>query len=217
MLPAAATRPHPTPPQPPPKSVRSKLRTYNSDRQAAAKPAATRKIPCWIPDNRAGSIMAIAHTLRRMSSSRLRIGRHSTPGAFYSVTVIVNRRVDLFSNSALARLVTDALHAATSPGLAWVVMPDHVHWLLQLRDVDLTQEIQTFKSRAARAINSARGMSGAIWQSGFYDHRIRGNEDLRRQARYVVANPVRRGLVERIEDYPHWWCPWVTCTEDLWI
>ena len=86
-----------------------------------------------------------------MSSPRLRIGRHSTPGAFYSVTVIVNRRVDLFSDSSLARLAIDALHAATSPGLAWVVMPDHVHWLLQLRDVDLTQEIQTFKSRAARA------------------------------------------------------------------
>ena len=42
-----------------------------------------------------------------------------------------------------------------------------------------------------------------MWRVGYYDHRLRGGEDLLMQARYVAANPLRAALVETIEDYPH--------------
>ena len=94
-------------------------------------------------------------------------------------------------------------------------MPEHVHWLLCLQSTTLSRCVQVFKSRTARAINLARGTTGKVWQAGFYDHQVRNDEDLRLQARFMVPNPVRRGLVARIEEYPHWWCPWICSTEDL--
>ncbi len=41
------------------------------------------------------------------------------------------------------------------------------------------------------------------------DHALRKDEDLVHLARYVVANPVRAGLVERLGDYPLWDAQWV--------
>jgi len=99
--------------------------------------------------------------------------------------------------------------------LAWVVMPDHVHWLLQLRSGSLSGCLQAFKSRSARAMNVVTARSAQVWQPGFYDHRLRSDEDLVKNAQYIVANPVRRALVSRIEEYPYWHCPWIRSSRDL--
>lgn len=48
----------------------------------------------------------------------------------------------------------------------------------------------------------AQGYKGKCMQRSFYDHVVRREEDLREIARYILDNPVRRGLVERAEDYP---------------
>jgi len=47
-----------------------------------------------------------------------------------------------------------------------------------------------------------------MWQDGFHDHAIRKEEDLADIARYVVANPLRAGLVRRIGDYSLWDSIW---------
>jgi len=39
------------------------------------------------------------------------------------------------------------------------------------------------------------------WQKDFYDHIIRTNEDIAAQVRYVLDNPVRKGLVLFWQDY----------------
>ena len=87
-------------------------------------------------------------------------------------------------------------------------MPDHVHWLFELRASTLAGCMQRFKSCAARAICSGIGSSGRLWQAGYYDHRLRDEEDLAVQARYIVENPVRKGLVAHWRDHPHAWCRW---------
>ncbi|NZA28115.1 transposase [Luteimonas sp. SJ-92] len=99
--------------------------------------------------------------------------------------------------------------------LAWVVMPDHLHWLLQLRRSSLSRCMQAFKSRSARAVNAAGAWQGSVWQAGFYDHRLRDERDLERQSRYLIANPIRRGLVSDIDAYPYWWCRWISRAADL--
>jgi REP element-mobilizing transposase RayT len=48
-----------------------------------------------------------------------------------------------------------------------------------------------------------------VWQNGFHDHALRQEEDLAEVARYIVANPLRAGLVERLGDYPHWHAIWL--------
>lgn len=88
-------------------------------------------------------------------------------------------------------------------------MPDHLHWLVQLKTGSLNQLMQRLKSRSAISLNRLHGTHGAIWQKGYHDRAIRDEEDLRDVARYIVANPLRAGLVKRIGDYPFWDATWL--------
>jgi REP element-mobilizing transposase RayT len=154
-----------------------------------------------------------------MASPRLVTGRNSQLGAYYVVTTVTSHRDPLFGQSQLARAAAAEIVRCQEEervaSLAWVIMPDHVHWLLELKQGSLSRCLQVFKSRLARAVNMETAKAGSVWQPGFYDHRIGEDEDLLEQARYLVANPIRSGLVSRIEDYPHWWCQWIRRTEDL--
>jgi REP element-mobilizing transposase RayT len=66
------------------------------------------------------------------------------------------------------------------------------------------------KSQSGNSINQLLGRSSnPVWQRGFHDHALRRDEDIVRVARYIVANPLRAGLVSRIGDYPLWDSVWV--------
>ena len=90
-------------------------------------------------------------------------------------------------------------------------MPDHLHWLVQLQaDVSLAEVMQSVKAISSHGINTLSGSKASIWQKGYYDHALRREEDIKAMARYVVANPVRAGLVGSIMEYPHWDAVWMT-------
>ena len=58
-----------------------------------------------------------------------------------------------------------------------------------------------FKGKSTNQSWSA-GWTGHLRQPRFYDHFVRGEESLAAIARYILENPVRRGLVARVEDWP---------------
>ena len=94
--------------------------------------------------------------------------------------------------------------------LAWVLMPDHLHGVLQLGERDkLDLVVSRLKSASARHANRVLRRTGGIWVKAFHDHALRNDEDLLDAARYVVANPVRAGLVPRVGDYPFWNAVWL--------
>ena len=94
---------------------------------------------------------------------------------------------------------------------AVVIMPDHVHLLLQpLRDTSgrphpLVDILQCMKSATAHRINKLLHHSGPVWEEESFDHVLRSDESLKQKAEYIRQNPVRRGLVERPEDYKWLW------------
>ena len=143
----------------------------------------------------------------------LRKGRYSELERPYLVTTVVRNREPLFASFWLARLLVHELRDCSDHGLvetlAWVIMPDHLHWLMAPKAAPLATIMQRIKSRSARAINRARDRHGEIWQKGFHDHALRRDEDLLAMARYVVSNPLRAGIVKRLGDYPHWDAVWV--------
>lgn len=140
-------------------------------------------------------------------SNRLRAGRWSGEGQIYLVTTVTKHRLPIFEDCAVARMLIRVMRDDAALGshetLAFVVMPDHLHWLLELRQESLSKLVGRVKSISAKRIG------GPIWQDGFHDRALRKEEDLRNMARYVVANPLRAGLVERIGDYPHWDAVWL--------
>ncbi len=93
--------------------------------------------------------------------------------------------------------------------LAWVVMPDHFHWLVELRSGNLSDLMRKVKTGSALAVTKEKGESSRVWQKGYHDRAVRREEDLLQMARYIVANPIRAGLVTRYGDYPLWDAIWL--------
>jgi REP element-mobilizing transposase RayT len=89
-------------------------------------------------------------------------------------------------------------------------MPNHLHWLVQLTEKgDLAGVMFFVKGRSAHYINKRLNRKGPVWQKAFYDYALRRDEDVKKTARYIVANPLRKGLVNRMGDYPLWDAIWV--------
>lgn len=89
-------------------------------------------------------------------------------------------------------------------------MPDHLHWLFALTEnSDLKKVMQYVKGRSAHYINDYFNRKGKVWDKAYHDHALRKDEDLRKVARYIVANPLRKGLVDTITDYPFWDAIWL--------
>jgi REP element-mobilizing transposase RayT len=147
------------------------------------------------------------------NAHRLRNGRYSQPSRIYLLTAVTHLRQPYFQNWQTGRQVVQEFRRAqdsgTASSIAWVVMPEHFHWLIELHDGDLSRLMQTTKSRSARHFNQHRGFSGAVWQKGYFDRALRREEDLKTAARYIIANPLRAGLVSRIGDYPLWDAMWL--------
>ena len=143
--------------------------------------------------------------------NNLRKGRYSQPGGIYLITFVTVLRETLFTDLLSARFVIKSLMKSKgAETLCFVVMPDHVHWLMQLRPHgELTSAIGGVKAASARQINRHLGRSGPIWQTGYHDHALRREENIREAARYIVANPLRAGPVKSVSQYPHWDAKWL--------
>ena len=77
-----------------------------------------------------------------------------------------------------------------------VLMPDHLHVIVSpCGEVQLHTIIRNFKSWTAKR-------AGVIWQSGFFEHRLRDGPSAEQKWNYINENPVRRGLVRSPEDWP---------------
>ncbi|WP_429492118.1 REP-associated tyrosine transposase [Pseudomonas sp. S30_BP2TU TE3576] len=147
------------------------------------------------------------------NAGHLRIGRFSEPGRIYLITTVVHQRQSVFTDWRMGRLVVQELSHTQEEGwvdfLAWVVMPDHMHCLVQLRDKTLAELMCRIKSRSSLAVNQALERHGRLWQKGYHDRAVRREDDVKNLARYVIANPIRAGLVDRVHDYPLWDACWL--------
>ncbi len=149
-----------------------------------------------------------------MPYNDLRRGRWSEPGREYLVTTVALHRRPAFADLYCARIVIREMARLESEGvcawLAWTLMPDHLHGLVRLEgDTGLSTVMRRLKARSARRIQRHLGVRGGTWQPGFHDRALRKEDQRLDVARYIVANPLRAGLVARIGDYPHWDCVWL--------
>lgn len=144
---------------------------------------------------------------------RLHIGRYSEPGRLYLLTSITQERRPIFNDFQLGRLVVDQFRQAHEDGIviskAWVVMPDHFHWLIALQDKTLSEVMCRVKSRSSLTINQRTQSSQRIWQKGYHDRAIRYEEDVKDIARYIIKNPIRAQLANRTGDYALWDACWL--------
>ncbi|MDA3933989.1 MAG: transposase [Gammaproteobacteria bacterium] len=148
----------------------------------------------------------------QLHSHKLRKGRFSGEGQIYMITVVCYQRQSFFSAIYNGRCFVRAIRFCNNAAitLAYVVMPDHVHWLMQLESGSvLSNTVQKVKSLTTKNLRQIGIEHSKIWQKGFHDHALRREEDIKDIARYIVANPLRAGIVVNISDYPLWDAAWL--------
>lgn len=111
-------------------------------------------------------------------------------------------------NPLLARIVGDALLHFNEIRYdldSFVVMPNHVHVLVQFRDgYTLKKQSFSWLRYTARKVNERLERSGAFWQAEPFDHLVRSAEQFKYLRRYLFENPQKAHL--KMGEYLYWSC-----------
>jgi putative DNA methylase len=89
--------------------------------------------------------------------------------------------------------------------LAWVVMPNHVHALVEIAQMSLAEILHGWKSYTGKAANRLLKRTGDFWQAEYFDRYIRDEEHFRKAMHYIENNPVKDGLAKSPEE-------WIFCS-----
>jgi len=125
----------------------------------------------------------------------------------YFLTICCDRRRRWFEDNEMATWLVSQIVETFPAGqfavIAYCVMPDHVHLLLEgtTDDADLIGAMRVWKQRTGFAWKRRTGQR--LWQSGFYDHVLRDEDSVPSIVKYIIGNPVRARLVADASLYPH--------------
>lgn len=150
--------------------------------------------------------------------------RASQPGGIFFFTVVAFGRRDILTlpttRTALRKALDQTRGERPFETVAAVLLPDHLHtvWQLPPGDGDFSTRWRLIKTRGTRAVQGEgldvtspretrrRRHERGVWQPRFWEHLVRDNDDLRRHVDYVHWNPVKHGLVKRVQDWPYSTC-----------
>ena len=129
----------------------------------------------------------------------------------YFVTCCTARRRVVFTSAeAVEPVRTQFLRAAADHRfavLAYIFMPDHMHWLVEglSPDADFRHLMMVVRRRTSCRDRRREPAQPPLWQDGYFEHVLRRDDDVRAVAGYILENPVRAGLVSRWQEYPFSW------------
>ena len=158
-----------------------------------------------------------------MEHPRKQLQRREVPGQSRYLTCSCYHRLPLFAHDAIKQVFVDRLVAVQSERsfrlAAWVLMPEHVHLLVEPEptDCDVPRLLHALKRPIAeRVLRRWRELDAPIlsritdgagiarfWQAGGgYDRNVYSRKELAEKVRYMHNNPVVRGLAPRPEAWP---------------
>ena len=85
---------------------------------------------------------------------------------------------------------------------AWVIMPNHVHLVVDVGDVPLVKLVNSWKGKSSRLTNVILNRRGPFWQADYYDTLVRDAAHLRKAIRYTEQNPVKAFLAKQAREWP---------------
>ena len=161
------------------------------------------------------------------------------PGMTYLITAVTHGCEAIFEDADCAQVALDDIafyaHKFQAASLAYVVMPDHIHWVIYPLPGDferfsreqqendgkyagapdrfyLSKIMEDYKRHTSFVINGLRATRGQqVRQDGFRDDELRTPDAVRAAVQYVLNNPVEAGLVENAANYPFlaWDAAWL--------
>ncbi|MFH0853413.1 MAG: transposase [bacterium] len=161
-------------------------------------------------------------TLHRNSPKRIYLDN-----AIYFVTTKTKYNVPFFKDPVLTNIFIEKLevakHITSFLLLAYVILPDHLHLLVQPnKNITISTVMHCIKRNASRSLNIIHPtlvgeddhprLRRFEWQSSFYDHIIRNERDFNNHVNYIHFNPVKHGYANKPEDWP--WSSYHTFTNE---
>ena len=126
---------------------------------------------------------------------------------YCTFTCCVQNRFPLFIEEEIFKLFESKLLGSLSKfycnAQVYLFMPDHIHLLLNSESDlgDVRKAVIDFKQQTGYWLSKQRPT--VKWQKDFFDHILRKEEDIEKQVKYILENPVRKGLVNDWKDYPY--------------
>lgn len=152
-------------------------------------------------------------SVKTFQQTKRKLPHWQSPGSIYFVTFHTGSGLQL--GEADREIVLNACKFWDGKRITLymaVVMPDHVHLLIQPLPIDLSDEskgyfslaeiLHSIKSFSAQEINRLRGGSGQLWVYESYDRIIRDEQEFEEKQRYIYQNPLKKGLTEYGREYP---------------
>lgn len=121
------------------------------------------------------------------------------------ITTNASERRRIFTDAPTCDLLVRIMYEVRSETqfrlLAFAIMPDHLHIVLEPPASGLSRAIQLIKGRFARTYNQEAGSSGSVWQSRYHERTLRSEAALFRAIEYVHQNPIAARLVPEAASY----------------
>jgi putative transposase len=136
------------------------------------------------------------------------VRRRYIPNQPVFITAVCHQRTPVLKNASSKEMLLSIMREVKSEHnftmVAYVIMNDHFHWIIEPVDADFSKIMQSVKLRFVHRYKKQNHIKDPvrIWQNRFWDHVIRDNDDLHRHLDYIHYNPVKHGLVNGPIEYP---------------
>lgn len=169
-----------------------------------------RNLPHWHPESRLLFVTWRLFGSLPANLAKTKDSGHVSPGRRFQIFDAALDKASKgpfwLSQEHIASLVADSLHRGATILKqyvlhAYVIMPNHVHILLEPR-LELQRITQGFKGTTGRKANQALSRIGKpFWQDESFDHWVRSESEYVKIHNYILRNPVSAGLVKNALDW----------------
>lgn len=128
----------------------------------------------------------------------MRAARRESESGYYHVVARGNGKQIIFESdddrATFVRMLGESSSAVGVGIIAWCLMENHVHMVLEDAEGRMSEAMRTLLSRYARYFNERTGHVGHVFQERFFSEPIEGDSYLLAAVRYVHLNPERAGV-----------------------
>jgi len=130
----------------------------------------------------------------------------ANPIVFFTACTFQRRKI--LASAKCEEILREIWHRSADHDGWWVgsyvLMPEHVHFFARpaANARPKTEWVEMWKSVSSRRIAATLAIGPPIWQPDYFDRYLRSSESYSDKWQYVEQNPVRAGLVGRVEDWP---------------
>lgn len=138
---------------------------------------------------------------------KYRRNKPDTPNAIYFITIVTHNRNPIFTTDPAYNLVLHTMSVMEKRFdlhfSAYVILPDHIHWLISPNNADYSKVVFSFKRRiSARITNIAPVSKGTkIWLDRFWERTVRNEVELAKFVEYIHFNPVKHGFAQEPSEW----------------